>query len=432
MEKLVYAVWLHSCLGTAYPRIRNVFGQFDDAEHVFRSDERELKLSGAFTPKTLQRLLKKNTDFAKRILERCNELGHDILLYSDKDYPDSLRTIELPPLLLFVSGRIPKHEGLKVAVVGTRKATRLGKQVSFEFGYNLTKNNALVVSGGAEGIDTAAHSGALHAGGNTVCVLGCGMCHKYLMVNARMRDQISKHGAVISEFMPDDSAASYTFPRRNRIISALTDCTLVVEAGENSGSLITAGDAAEQRKAIFAVPGSVDNVRSAGSNRLLAAGAKAAINYMDILNWYRSEYSTFVQKLKKEDIDVIRMNNRTEKDITKLTPEVALGAMERLPDRPSIKADPPALPQNNNTAISESEESSVIKIQKPKKTDNIFKELLTETAKTVYDTISEAPSEPEEISQKTGLDISEVLSALTELEINNIVELSGFGKYKRK
>ena len=258
------------------------------------------------------------------------------------------------------------------------------------------------------------------------------MCHKYLMVNARMRDQISKHGAVISEFMPDDSAASYTFPRRNRIISALTDCTLVVEAGENSGSLITAGDAAEQRKAIFAVPGSVDNVRSAGSNRLLAAGAKAAINYMDILNWYRSEYSTFVQKLKKEDIDVIRMNNRTEKDITKLTPEVALGAMERLPDRPSIKADPPALPQNNNTAISESEESSVIKIQKPKKTDNIFKELLTETAKTVYDTISEAPSEPEEISQKTGLDISEVLSALTELEINNIVELSGFGKYKRK
>ena len=79
MEKLVYAVWLHSCLGTAYPRIRNVLGQFDDAEHVFRSDERELKLSGAFTPKTLQRLLKKNTDFAKRILERCNELGHDIL-----------------------------------------------------------------------------------------------------------------------------------------------------------------------------------------------------------------------------------------------------------------------------------------------------------------------------------------------------------------
>lgn len=445
MEKLVYELWLHTCLGSAYSRVRNVLEQFDNAEQVYFSNETELRLSGAFTPAVLRRVLKKNTDFAARILERCRSLGHNIIQYRDDEYPETLRSIEIPPYLMFVKGRIPKHEGLKIAIVGTRAATRVGKQVSFEFAYNLSKNGALVVSGGAEGIDTAAHHGALQAGGNTVCVLGCGICCRYLMDNAALREQITRHGALISEFAPDESAQGYTFPRRNRIISALSDCTLVVEAGEGSGSLITAGDAAEQKKAIFAVPGSVDNAVAVGSNKLLAAGAKAAISYTDILNWYDNKSRTFVQQLTKDDVESIR-TKKSGRNRSKITSAEALGAMEKtkenVPRKLSVPAAKPdkSIPVSKNIGKEADKAQNVkykvqnvkYKAQNIKKTEELEKELLTENARTVYDTLSETPAYPDEICLKTGLDISEVLSVLTELEIGGKAEMYGFGKYKRK
>lgn len=434
MDKLVYALWLHTCLGACYPRIKSILEQYKDAEQVFRSDVNELKLSGAFTPKALQRASVKNTDYAKKLLERSNSLGYQILSYSDRDYPDSLRKIEIPPLLLFVKGKLPKHEGLKVAIVGTREATIVGRQLSFEFGYNLSKNGALIVSGGAEGIDTAAHKGALQAGSKTVCVLGCGINYPYLMVNAPLREQIALHGAVISEFTPDAAAAGYTFPKRNRIISALSDCTLVVEAGKGSGSLITAAEAAGQKKTVFAVPGSIDNERALGSNQLLATGARAAVSYNDILKWYNSrERSSGQSAVTKDNIEKIRTTSGTVLGRESQASEKSLEAMKNLE---RIYRNKTKLPQENvakgSGSVSKITEKPLKKEPKTEKTDNLCTELLTESAKTVYHTISETPSDADSLRHRTGLDINEVLSALTELEMQGLVTMHGFGKYTRK
>ncbi len=286
VKKILYMIWLQSCLGFCCEKTDLIKEVFKSPEEIYRADERELKLAGLFTDRELYRLGNKSLDAAKRIYDRNLELGCGFLTMDMPEYPRSLRLIDAPPLVLYIKGKLPKRRALQTAIVGTREATMVGRQIAFDIAYQLTKNNVLVVSGGALGIDTQAHRGALQAGGKTVCVMGCGIGVHYLMQNAGLREEIAKHGAVISEYPPDAPAAAYTFTKRNRLIAALTDCTLVVEAGKGSGALITAADAVRQKKAVFAVPGSIDNAKAAASNQLLAAGAGAVLSYLDILKWH--------------------------------------------------------------------------------------------------------------------------------------------------
>jgi DNA processing protein len=201
----------------------------------------------------------------------------------DSDYPAALRELPDGPLLLYVRGSMPQGV-LRVAVVGSRRATLYGRRVATGLGSGLAARGVEVVSGGALGIDTAAHGGALAEEGATVAVLGSGLARPYPEENADLFDRIAGSGAVVSEFPLEAEPKSEYFPRRNRVVSGLSAAVVVVEAAARSGALITAGLALDQGREVMAVPGPVSSPVSEGSNRLIQQGAKLVQNIEDILD----------------------------------------------------------------------------------------------------------------------------------------------------
>ena len=217
-------------------------------------------------------------------LKKAADLGAHVITAEDAEYPSALREIHDPPIVLYVRGQLTERDRNAVAVVGSRKcshyATESAKKLSFQMAYaGLT-----VASGLARGIDTAAHQGALAAKGRTIAVIGSGLGELYPPENAELADRIAASGAVISEFPIDTKPDRQTFPIRNRIVTGLSFGVLVVEAGANSGALISANMAAEQGRTLYAVPGRIDAPAALGSNRLIQQGAKLVITVDDILD----------------------------------------------------------------------------------------------------------------------------------------------------
>lgn len=304
MEDL-YWIWLSESLRTGSKKIKEIYNVYKSAKCFYESSVNEWKLFGIFTIKEINRLSSYNLNDAEKIIARCKFLGMDIITIQDSRYPERLRNIANPPAVLYVKGTLPNiDERICIAMVGTRSATLYGTNMAFDLAFSLTKLGAVVISGGAVGIDTAAHKGALHAEGETVLVMGCGLNHKYLMENANMRNQIAEHGAIVSEYPPDLSARIYSFPLRNRIISGLSNGTVIVEAGIKSGSLITANLTLEQNRDLFAVPGNITSEYSKGTNNLLKDCAKPVTSAMDIMEEYlpaisRDELNDFEKKLNQ-------------------------------------------------------------------------------------------------------------------------------------
>jgi DNA processing protein len=207
-----------------------------------------------------------------------------LLCYSDPDYPDQLRTIHDPPLLLYCHGNLACLQEPSIAMVGSRAATSYGKRVSSMLAGQLARAGIVVVSGLAMGIDGQAHAGVLAAGGTTVAVLGCGLDVVYPRFHAALYEQIREHGLLLSEYPLGTRPEGFRFPARNRIISGLTAGVIVVEATRRSGSLITARMALEQGREVFAVPGRIDSKKSEGCHWLLQQGAHLAQSGGDVLN----------------------------------------------------------------------------------------------------------------------------------------------------
>src|SRR3989338_50525 len=204
---------------------------------------------------------------------------------NDKKFPERVRRIHQPPAALFLLGELKTEDENAVAIVGARQCTAYGRQVAYDLAYELAKRGITVVSGMALGIDGEAHKGALDAGGRTIAVLGSGVDEKsiYPHTHISLAERISKNGAVLSEFPPGTPSYPSNFPQRNRIVSALSLGVVVVEAGEKSGSLITANFALEQGKEVFAVPGPIYSPASVGANLLIQQGAKLIRHADDIL-----------------------------------------------------------------------------------------------------------------------------------------------------
>ena len=205
----------------------------------------------------------------------------------DENYPKALLNISNPPEKLFVLGNETILDNFGIAIVGSRNCTKYGEEVAKSIAYNLSKYNINVVSGMAKGIDSAAHIGTIMGKGKTIAVLGSGFKHIYPKENMELlKDIINSGGAVITEYEEDTLPKPENFPKRNRIISALSQGVVVVEAGKRSGSLITAELALEEGKEVFAVPGNVTSKTSKGTNELIKDGAKLVENVMDILEEY--------------------------------------------------------------------------------------------------------------------------------------------------
>jgi DNA processing protein len=220
---------------------------------------------------------------AEKEWRRCEKNGIRVVVDSDPAFPAAFECLKDAPILLYQKGELP-HAIVRVAVVGSRNATLYGKRIATGMAGELAVRGVEVVSGGARGIDTCAHRGALEAEGRTVAVVGSGLLCPYPAENARLFERIAERGAVVSEFPLGFPPARENFPRRNRLISALSAAVVVVEAAERSGALITASIALDLGREVLAVPGPVTSARSEGCNRLIQQGAKLVQNTGDILD----------------------------------------------------------------------------------------------------------------------------------------------------
>ncbi|MBI4562418.1 MAG: DNA-protecting protein DprA [Candidatus Rokubacteria bacterium] len=213
---------------------------------------------------------------------RAERIGARLVLLGDPEYPAQLKTIPSPPPFLFVRGEILAEDALAVALVGARRGTRYGLQVAQQLAADLAARGVTVISGFARGVDTAAHVGALGAGGRTIAVLGSGVDVIYPPENRRLLARVIERGAIVSQFPMGARALGEHFPFRNRTIAGLALGTVVVEAAERSGALITAGHAGELGREVFAVPGNITSEMSRGTNRLIQDGAKLVESWEDV------------------------------------------------------------------------------------------------------------------------------------------------------
>jgi DNA processing protein len=271
--------------GVGPVRARSLLEHFGDAPKILSASRAELLRVRNIGDDTAEKIAgwEKSVDLAGE-LKRIADYGCHVLISSDDNYPALLREIYDPPLVLYVKGELTPKDKNAVAMVGSRMTTHYGIETARKLGYQLAYTGVTVVSGGARGIDTAAHQGALSGKGRTIAVLGTGINLIWPPENAELFDRIAANGAVITQFPFNRPADKQSFPIRNRIVAGMTLGTVVVEANLTSGSLITANFATEYGRQIFAVPGRIDSPRSKGCHELIKKGAKLCEGVEDILS----------------------------------------------------------------------------------------------------------------------------------------------------
>ena len=290
-ENRFYLAALARSAGLGARRLSALLSECPDARALWEMETGELAALGnlpAGVADALARLRRSLPHLPEQLARACEACGARLVVMEDSEYPYILKEIFDPPMVLYVRGRLAQVP--RVAVVGARKLSGYGEALALDFGEKLAAAGLTVVSGGARGIDTRAHRGALRAeGGRTVAVLGCGIDVAYPAENRRLLAEIAERGAVVSEYAPGTQPLPAFFPARNRIISGLAAGTLVVEAARRSGSLITAELALSEGREVYAVPGSVLSATSEGCHHLIQQGAKLVTRAQDILEDYGIE-----------------------------------------------------------------------------------------------------------------------------------------------
>lgn len=283
-DSLPFLLALHSVDGFGPVRLRKILTFFKDPQTAWQAKTEEF--SGLGIPKNILekfRAQKANLN-PQEYFEYIQKCGIKVLTIFDKDYPENLKQIYDPPLVLFYKGEILPPDKNAIAIVGTRKVTGYGQVVTEKFARDLTAAGLTIVSGLARGVDTIAHRTTIEAGGRTLAVLGGGLNRIFPPENTTLAKKITEgFGAIISEYPPDYPSLSGNFPSRNRIISGLSLATLVTEAAQDSGSLITARLAVEEGKEVFAIPGPITSSVSTGTAKLIKDGAKLTSSVNDIL-----------------------------------------------------------------------------------------------------------------------------------------------------
>lgn len=284
MKEKIYFIWLSSVPGVGSKSCLNLIRHFGSAENVYQCSYSELIASGLVREQTAKNISEhRDLENLDNYLKIVQENGIKVYTIHENEYPENLKNIYDPPPVLYVKGELVREDALAVGIVGSRKASEYGLKTAQRIASRLAELGITVVSGMALGIDSAAHKGALMAKGRTVAVFGCGLKYVYPMTNYPLSQEIQKNGALISEYPFDTEAFASQFPARNRIISGMSLGVIVVEAGEKSGSLITADFALEQGREVFAVPGNISSPNSKGTNTLIKNGAKLVSSIEDII-----------------------------------------------------------------------------------------------------------------------------------------------------
>lgn len=406
----LYWIWFGCVLGQGNRKFSDVLNKFSSPENFYNATAAEIEFCGCFTRYQAEQIKSVGLDAAKRIYERCEKDGQRVITYQSEEYPEFLRTIYSPPAVLYIKGKLPDMDNLVgITIVGTRKCTPYGYEAAHLLGYRLSKAGAVIVSGGAQGIDTAAHKGCLEAGGTTVAVLPCGIDYRYNMENAELRERIEKTGALISEYPPGTGVKPFHFHPRNRILSAVSRGTVVVEAGAKSGALITANHAAEQGKDIFAVPGSVQSPFSAGSNRLIKDGAFAVDCPADILCQYAHMFPHLIN-MRGADKPLFQGEFSEEKSNS------------------FTKQSRKKVNTYSKSPVDKTDKNSENKTENKK--EQLPKEI-SETAKKVLSAFNGNNLTTDDIMIATKLSAGEILRGLTELEIFGLIVSLPGGRYAK-
>jgi DNA processing protein len=283
VDPRMYWVGFNMVKGIGAVRFKTLLDAFGSAEIAWNASSEAL-LDAGLSQKIIESFQRLHKDVSlETVWERIQSAGVQVLTWEDEAYPRHLKEIDQPPPVLYMRGSLLPEDEWAVAIVGTRKVTAYGRQVAEDIATVLAHSGVTIVSGMARGIDSVAHQAALNAGGRTLAVLGSGVDQVYPPENRKLAAQIMEHGALLSDYALGTQPDGVNFPPRNRIISGLSLATVIVEAGETSGALITASFAAEQGRDVFAVPGNITAPQSLGTNRLIRDGAQPLLSPQDVL-----------------------------------------------------------------------------------------------------------------------------------------------------
>jgi DNA processing protein len=283
MDAKAYWVALNMVKGIGAVRMQALLDCFGDAQSAWNARASDLRSAG-LTERVVQNLVKLRGEVDLALVwERIQKRGIQVITRQDEHYPRRLKEIDQSPPVLYTCGDLTPGDEWAVAIVGTRRVTGYGRAITEELTDYLARNGVTVVSGLARGVDAVAHETALRAGGRTIAVLGSGVDRIYPPEHRPLAERIAGQGAVLSDYSPGTPPESVNFPPRNRIISGLSLATVVIEAGETSGALITARFAAEQGRDVFAIPGPIYASQSKGTNRLIQQGARPLLKVDEVL-----------------------------------------------------------------------------------------------------------------------------------------------------
>lgn len=396
---LLHWIWLAERNGLSLREKHALLAHFSDPEDLFAADQSALSVLSWLQEKHIQSLMDKSLDQAEKILEACVKKGIHILTFHDPVYPQLLKEVAEPPVLLYYRGSLPAFgENLLLGIIGTRKASAYGLTTAKRMGHRISRCGAMVVTGLAGGIDSMAAAGALSAGGCVIGVLGCAIDKVYPASNRELYSWVERQGCLISEYPPGAKTYPWNFPHRNRIISGLSQGVLVVEAPEKSGALNTVSWCLEQGRDVFVVPGNIDMASCAGSNALLRQGAIPVTSGWEAVQDY---VHLFPDKLKKDETPMETFPKRYSAS-TVAQPTVSV----------AVKNDREA--ENDKKAVDIFSFAAYSGV-------NTTADDLTDREQAMLDSIPPGEHLTDELIARAGMDYSTALAALTTLTVKGYV-----------
>ncbi len=403
MDERLYWLWLQYVLKHGSP-VRAFADRYFSAKEFYEAGEQEWRdffgnrLKGAY-----KRAREKSPEDFAETLDFCCKHGVYVITPDSEDYPKNLLTTDDYPLVLFVRGNCKcLNEAAPIAVIGSRTPSVYGENAAWNIVKTLTENDAVIVSGGALGIDSVAHKTAISNGGKTVVVMGCGHGYNYLPENSELRKNAANMGAVISEYAPFSPVSHGTFPMRNRIISGMAKAVVIIEAADKSGTFSTARHAKRQGRQLFVLPGDINSGNFAGSNQLITEGATPVFSGEDVLincNLFSGKKKPITQKTGEVFKDIEIRSEEGKKSRRKTSKKSANTASEEKIEK-KIEIIPKNLPEG-----------------------------ISKNAEIVYNIMSDGVNELDEITRKSALEIRHVLVSLTELEMLGYVTNDGPNRY---
>lgn len=446
-------LWLSLGLGAGNTEFNILIEGLGSIEKIYEADY-DTYVDLGISERLSEKLSDKSLKYASEVYAYCVKYGVQMICFDEPEFPMSLKGIKTPPALLYCMGRLPDlNKNLCISVVGTRKMSEYGMRCAYKIAYEMAAAGAVVVSGMALGIDGVAACGAISSGGKTVAILGSGIDVIYPKEHSTLYKMICHNGAIITEFAPSTPPKGSNFPIRNRLISGLSEGTLVVDADIDSGAMITAKNAILQGRDIYAVPGNIDGENTSGTNMLIRDGAQAVLSGKDIIKNYSYIYRETINLLslseaeKHSELDMrairdmeisLRYKKRAEKKEKENLPRVEL--QRRTDDEKSQDFSAPEkfasaddTQKKPKKKTKKTEETKPIEKNEDKgDTSNKVLESLSDKQRRIFDAIPlDKPISVDGLTS-LGFSMGEIMSSLTVLEIKGLISSLPGALYIRK